>query len=863
MNHLLRALSILLLCSLLALSALAATPGDYGYYDANEDGKINVQDVLLILRAILNDPETDSNLLQVLRTAKTTTQSEPVEVMMVSVDKETETVTLSGDMLESFTVPFATLGLTEDTDFDALVGEEVTMTVPRPAKTFFENFDADKILAGRPQPLIEKPEVPTVPTVQDISFSPSGAYLKFTITPPADETDVDRYMLLLCEEGNDEGRIGWPVNAEYCEYIGLERLLPDVNYDTATVYAYDADGNTLSEYTETISVEHTDATVNLEAAYYEPLGGYGGVFFSEELPSAYVLSFYDADGNKMAFQNYMDAGSTVSDLYEYDGYNLADVAEVGIAHSKSVTVGENNALTVTTVGSERVALTEYPADMRLGAASNLHIDAYNCLAWDTPDYDFATYSELYLHQLGGEWIYVGMIEGDMYAVNSLPAGVYDKVRLYTVPAWDVRASYGYGVSESRFAFAVEDYGNTIPAVENVAFTASYNNVYVEFDEPGTLASPVHKLYLYNGSEWTGALATSYGLRFSLRNTDIAAGTYTKLRIVSTDPDSEYEDGVFEADCSLTVTANRGTATLHTYTLGDGQYAFYYAGLPTDGSVTMYEADTPSMTDWHSSFSLDHDQTGAGVRLHDPDPDSYFRMISFDEGTVTDTLTATFAYTTYSDWSKLTFATPATDNTIFTETGFKAVNGVPAFAYTPADADAWQQFFVHFSADGGETWVGMKVYGSTSVALGNREYISVEDTTTYNKVRIIRFADGAAKQYIADCNFTVNVAGTLTLPSAEVVYDENNGSYVLNYKGVCPAGASYVYEFKSNEHGSGWGSYRNYSESPADITVGDFADSPEAYKDYTVRIRIMQDAVMNGMTASVNIYDSGEVPAIAQ
>ncbi len=863
-------MKLLRLCALLAvlsilsvLPALAAEPGDYGYYDSNYDGKIEIADVLTSLHELLNDPESSRSLRQVLRTVKTVTTSDPVEATLLSVNTEAGTVTLSCDALESFEVPFATLGLTADTDFDALLNQSVNLTVPSPAADFFANYDAGKLLAGRPVPLIktEEPETPTAPAVQDITFSPSGTYLKFTITPPADETGIAKYEIRMFEDGNDTGRIGWPVNAEYCEYIGLERFLADVDYDTVTVYAYDATGNVLSEYTENLTITHTDATVTITGAYVESLADYGGVFFSEALSSSYALSFYDADGNKLEFQNWMTAGSAVSALYEHSGYSLDDVAFAEIASSKSVAVTEADGvsnLNITTVGSNRVTLTEYPDAMRLGAASNPHIDEFNCLAWDEPSgLPIEHYYELALRTADGTWTEVGTIGGNIYAVGSLPTGTYDKIRLYTVPGWDYRASYGYGIFEADYALTVggsagegED-ESVLPAVTDVAFTEDdYWGLRVTFTEPSSNFSPRYQLYLYNGTEWKGPLAKSYRGCFDLIDTELEAGTYTKIRILSTTERDGYTDGVYEADCSLTVHVTESSANIRFVTIGEDVFC-YVGGAPANTSLRMYWSTTPSMIDSNMRWGFSTDSTGQALGQYGTvDFDKYYRILVMDAHTVTDATTASFAYTSLTDWAQPT-EYEGTSTDFITSAGFMEVKNIPSFAFTTSLSNIWQNV-VCFSADGGNAWIGANIFESSSVELYALPLFEVEETTTYNKVRILSLANGNIYEYIADCNLTVTHAGSLTLPAPSIVYNGYSG-YDIVFKDGFPANTGYLYDCED-----GSGVEINHSGATTDIEFRIGKDTRKDYAGYTVRIQLLSNVIMDGMTCNATISDSGTI-----
>lgn len=141
----LSAIAFVLLVTL-AFSVTAAEPGDYGYYDQNGDGKVEIVDVLDVLRGMLNDNE-DVELIRVLRTLKITTTCEVVDATIKSMDYDTRVATLFYDDIEA-EMSFSQLGLDNVPNIAFYEQGIVTMSVPSPAADFFASYSASSVYAA-------------------------------------------------------------------------------------------------------------------------------------------------------------------------------------------------------------------------------------------------------------------------------------------------------------------------------------------------------------------------------------------------------------------------------------------------------------------------------------------------------------------------------------------------------------------------------------------------------------------------------------------------------------------------------------------------------------------------------------------
>lgn len=132
---------------LLVCGALAAEPGDYGYYDADGDGTVDVFDVISILKDTLGS-DGDASILRVLRTLKASVSNEQVKFYISEFDYENQTVTLKENDEDGFKMSFAQLGLDQNPFASFYEEGFVTLTVPSPAKEFFAEYDNTKVYAS-------------------------------------------------------------------------------------------------------------------------------------------------------------------------------------------------------------------------------------------------------------------------------------------------------------------------------------------------------------------------------------------------------------------------------------------------------------------------------------------------------------------------------------------------------------------------------------------------------------------------------------------------------------------------------------------------------------------------------------------
>ncbi len=129
------------LCMCLSLGIFASEDDTYGYYDTNHNGKVEFYEAFEMLRSILNDENTNFNLLRVMRTLKASVSSETVAATITSLDTATLTAKISTEHFEKITVPLALFGLDENANPDDFCGVPATIAVQAPASTFAQRYD--------------------------------------------------------------------------------------------------------------------------------------------------------------------------------------------------------------------------------------------------------------------------------------------------------------------------------------------------------------------------------------------------------------------------------------------------------------------------------------------------------------------------------------------------------------------------------------------------------------------------------------------------------------------------------------------------------------------------------------------------
>jgi len=118
---------VLFLCALLTLTTLA---NEFGYYDTDLDGKVDLKDALAQLNTLLNG-DADFSLLHIIQTIKAATASEAVDATVIGVDTAERTVTFSTTHADGVTVPFSALGI-ETADAAALDSTTAILSLQKP-----------------------------------------------------------------------------------------------------------------------------------------------------------------------------------------------------------------------------------------------------------------------------------------------------------------------------------------------------------------------------------------------------------------------------------------------------------------------------------------------------------------------------------------------------------------------------------------------------------------------------------------------------------------------------------------------------------------------------------------------------------
>lgn len=121
--------AIYLLFALMLTLFVNANTADYGYYDADLDGRVEVSDVLLTLDNGFKNPSDGEYLLHVLRVLKATVVTECVGATVVSVDYNCGTVLISTEKDTNISAPLSILGVYGESDEANLDSMPLTVSV--------------------------------------------------------------------------------------------------------------------------------------------------------------------------------------------------------------------------------------------------------------------------------------------------------------------------------------------------------------------------------------------------------------------------------------------------------------------------------------------------------------------------------------------------------------------------------------------------------------------------------------------------------------------------------------------------------------------------------------------------------------
>ena len=131
------------LCSVLIFSAFASDKTQYGHYDYDKNGTVELADVLAALNAMFDGTDSEVNLPRVLNILQGAVASTKVAATVNSIDTSAGTATVSTDYLESFTIPLSMLGIESDANEDDYDGVPAVLSVHAPVAKFFANYAND------------------------------------------------------------------------------------------------------------------------------------------------------------------------------------------------------------------------------------------------------------------------------------------------------------------------------------------------------------------------------------------------------------------------------------------------------------------------------------------------------------------------------------------------------------------------------------------------------------------------------------------------------------------------------------------------------------------------------------------------
>lgn len=265
------AIIIAVMVFFLTFGVSAIEEGDYGYYDVTADGKVEIVDVLNVLRDTVNN---DGGLLRVIRTLKLVTSGKIISPIITEIDTDEETVTLllgTSDEKDYFTVPMEKIGFNKYYDIDFFIGGFVTMTVTGDFETSKDlkllhaaeacsRYDIVeiKLTAGENIALVNGVEeiLDKIPFMQDGELFVSGAFLAEKL-----EEDVEGESVCASAIAENFGAKA-TFDGDSNTLIIVQRFLP-------TVTVTNASGKAGEEVSVTVSLSHNTGVsgVQIELGY--------------------------------------------------------------------------------------------------------------------------------------------------------------------------------------------------------------------------------------------------------------------------------------------------------------------------------------------------------------------------------------------------------------------------------------------------------------------------------------------------------------------------------------------------------------------------------------------------------------------
>lgn len=140
-------IAVLILAFAFAFSTFAAE-GDFGFYDRDFDGELEITDALAVVKAVANG-ESGVNLVHAIRTLKMISGGVAVKLpIYINYDMQTVSALYTkGGQSYSLKMTFAQLGFDRLKSITPYESGYVTITVPSPAEDYLKSFDAKNVYA--------------------------------------------------------------------------------------------------------------------------------------------------------------------------------------------------------------------------------------------------------------------------------------------------------------------------------------------------------------------------------------------------------------------------------------------------------------------------------------------------------------------------------------------------------------------------------------------------------------------------------------------------------------------------------------------------------------------------------------------
>lgn len=412
---------------------------------------------------------------------------------------------------------------------------------------------------------------------------------------------------------------------------------------------------------------------------------------------------------------------------------------------------------------------------------------------------------------------------------------------------------------------------TVPAVTDIWFQMRGNNGLDVYWTPGEGAEQYNNLnYLLElssdgGKTWYEATNTSQTFKFIDHEIELPAGTYDKIRVTSKTWDNSMADGVYVADCDLTITDMQkdqipmtalATGAFRDYGHDNVDYEYIISVAGLEKNTQYILGHRQEYRSGSSSFYTDREGKAAESEYLETLDGTEFLVWKCSDVTANGT-SAALTRTIYGDWDEPMVLT-MTENPDLVQ-NIEFTDDFHLYLYPNDPNGEFINYVVSLSADDGQTWKELGQLYDGGGENFNAGYLSSDlldddqNQVYYNKLKVTASSDAytaSNPEYcVWDCDITITRSALTGLKPTFEYVDGRTNVTITNLPDGVKGG---MFRYTQNPKGGGWsGSGANVNEGVMTARA-----SRDLVNDgYSYRLTVYGDIVADGLNLSATYYAS--------